>query len=60
MILFVNYSTNFNLSYNIGLLKMVKNTSILHHNRAQICGFVSAIQTVERSIPHFTRGIIPL
>ena len=35
---------------------MVKYTSFLHHNRAQIYGFVSPIHTVERSIPHFTRG----
>ena len=56
MILFVNCSTNFNLSHNIWRLKMTKNTSFFHHNRAQISGFVSPMQAVERSIPHFTRG----
>ena len=56
MFFFANYSANFYRGYGIWQLKMAKNTSFLHHNRAQILGFVSPIQTVERSIPHFTRG----
>ena len=60
MFFFANYSTNFWRAYGIWHLKMAKNTSFLHHNRAQIGEFVSPIQTVERSIPHFTRGVIPL
>lgn len=43
--------------YRIWHLKMAKNTSSLYHNRAQILGGVSPIQTAERFIPHLIREI---